>query len=530
MFSTVGLTGKRPLRTIRGREFNRVGTARCQHHWARNVHFIPLKKTCIWKNGNAANTVIRIRLGDRTACQHDGTAVVNESPLERSSGNRRRMNMKPREIMRAAWRNSFAHRRPRSNSKNHALRRIGAADEALEVLSRVNEREFPEVILQKANCHSSLWRYREAVPLLRSFLMRVAPHLYSSKVAKINLLAALIFLGDSEGVERLIADLHQHLSPTETPLLYGNYLELNSSWKIQCRLFYEALTLLDEAHRLLAKAEGTWDALLVEKGIAIAQSARAGKVLPGLHEIKGRAIANGQWEVNRDCDFHIALIERDLPLFEKLYFGTPYQSYRQRIQKIMTTIGLDTEFTSRTQFQWPPNANQKNILDLKDGALNGKPLDLKLGQAHHKLLLVLASDFYKPFPIANIFSQLHPGEYYYPIHSPNRVHQAIARFRRWCATESLPLAIEEHRGSYQLQVTSASFSLLLLQSTPDLEAEAIQLERVAKVFQTTFTTQEISEFLHNSPASSRRLVRWGVLSGKIEAIGKGKRRKYRFVA
>ena len=80
----------------------------------------------------------------------------------------------------------------------------------------------------------------------------------------------------------------------------------------------------------------------------------------------------------------------------------------------------------------------------------GKAKALKVGQVNHRLLVTLASDFYKPLRLASIYFGLYPREYYNPVSAPTRVHQAIISLRTWIEESGIDLSIEEENGFYRL--------------------------------------------------------------------------------
>jgi hypothetical protein len=79
---------------------------------------------------------------------------------------------------------------------------------------------------------------------------------------------------------------------------------------------------------------------------------------------------------------------------------------------------------------------------------------LKPGQLLHRLLATLASDFYRPFRLASLHSLLYPREYFNPVTSPMRVHQATRHLRAWLEEEGIALRIEEQHGLYRLTGTA----------------------------------------------------------------------------
>ena len=69
----------------------------------------------------------------------------------------------------------------------------------------------------------------------------------------------------------------------------------------------------------------------------------------------------------------------------------------------------------------------------------------------HRLLGALASDFYRPFRLASLHALLYPDQYFNPVSSPARFHQATRQLRAWLKASGLSLRLEETDGLYRLR-------------------------------------------------------------------------------
>lgn len=405
---------------------------------------------------------------------------------------------------------------------SHALRRLGAAEEALNVLHRLPTDRFPEILLQKANCYSTLWQYHEAAPLLREFLRVTNPESYLARVAHLNLLSACIALADGEGVARSTEALRPVLDSQSTPLIYGNFLELQAFWAITCGKYSEAIALAEHSRSVLLFAKGTWDALQAEKCIAVARSLMAGKVLPELHEIRIEAISNHQWEVWRDCDFWIARINNDKKLFQHLYFGSPYDFCRKNIEKFSGPMPESYVWT---------NGSGERIFDVAQGCFEGHDEAIKPAQIFHRVFSLLSRDFYKPFAMLTLHSKLFGG-YFDPHNSPNRVHQTMTRFRRWTEPEGIDLKIEPIGGMFRFEFLKPDFGLRVPREFDKSKTDAhiIYLNRAKQALKSEFSTEELQTVLDQSRSTALRILRRAAADGQIIPSGTGNKRRYRFAA
>ena len=106
-----------------------------------------------------------------------------------------------------------------------ALTYIGASDEALDLLSHLDSKEQPQVLLYHSFALFAQWDYRSAIPLLSGYI--ASPQLtdYQRLVGKVNLAAALINQNEHAAADRTIADILQATEEGNLQLLHGNALD-----------------------------------------------------------------------------------------------------------------------------------------------------------------------------------------------------------------------------------------------------------------------------------------------------------------
>jgi hypothetical protein len=222
----------------------------------------------------------------------------------------------------------------------------------------------------------------------------------------------------------------------------------------------------------------------------------------------------------------MALAADDRELLWKVYFGTPYAGFRQRIMR-MAARPLELP----ASYDWQPFPGvAKGRLDVETGETSGAAR-LKAGSLAHRLLKCLADDFYRPARIGTLFPQLFPDEYFDPVRCQSRVHNAIAKLRRECKAKKIPLTISEDFEEYHLQpsrpfiltVTAGSGS----SSGPVDAVENLLLLARREFGGRVFTSQELAARAKVSVDTVQRFLTRFVERQAVRREGKGRATKYK---
>lgn len=406
-----------------------------------------------------------------------------------------------------------------------SLIRVGATREGSTLLGGLAI--TPTVLLYLTHAKIAEWDYEGAVPLMRRYLQFETLDPYQRVVGLVNLASALV---------------HERKHEEAGPVLA---LVLDESHKGGFR-FAHATTLKiaaenallqedwESAEHFLAKSQeeitgaGSLDELLVDKWRAILDLRRQGAsavTLRKLALVRERAMQILHWETVRDCDRFEAQATRSSALFHHLFFGTPFECYRKHLaQDFPEMLPLPEDYV------WNPVGEGSRCLDVLHGRYGADGPALKRGQIVHRLLAALASDFYRPFRIADLHQALHGQSFYNPQTSPGQVKQAILRLRRWLAGADVPLSVEEENRFYRLRAARplgirvgaviqevAAYDEILEKLRQKLPSHAFSLSEAQKAL--SLPTRTISRALSEARAD-------GVL------VRQGRRRsaKYRFAA
>lgn len=399
------------------------------------------------------------------------------------------------------------------------LNRFGANDEAERLLATVSPEKYPRVLLYRAFVQISRWEYSESIPPLRELLQLNALTSYERVIARTNLAAALVYEGERGKATFQLRELLHECSVKRWYLALGRVLELSAENYISSKKWDAAEKFLAKADEILSGGDGV-DRFLVRKFRAFVEylrNPRAAQREGALMAIRAEAEKRGHWETVRQCDRTIAISRKDRDLFLKVFFGTPFLSFRERLRKDFTAATLPPFYS------WCPADSAGSELDLAEGEWNGRAF-LKVGQAPHRLLSALSTDFYRPFRTATLFSRLFPDEHYNPEHSPARVRQAMLRLRGLMRSEGIPLVVQEDQGFYRL---SATAPVQIRVGAGVISRNDAYLARLASHFSTSaFSMSQAVQALGIPRRSAQRIIEEA--GDKLERLGRGMSTRYQF--
>jgi hypothetical protein len=403
-----------------------------------------------------------------------------------------------------------------------SLRKLGAVNEAEQMLRGVNAERNPDALLILAFCHFSKWQYHETLPLLERCIANESLPAYRRTVAKLNLAATYVYLERYDQAVPLLNELKKHTVEFGHKLLHGNVLELLAQTAIAGDQWAQARDQLEQAGRILNEVDSV-DGLFVHKWQAILKSLELRAAQPELGQVRERALREQHWETVRECDFYLGLTGADPELLQHLYFGTPFTSYREKIvRRAGPTLSLPEHYIWSQK-----DGARESLIEVGSGQCAGRE-GLAEGQLIHRLLIVLSRDFYRPAPLLALFGALFPDEFFNPVSSPNRIHQATKKLRVWLREIQADAELIETEGSYLLK--PGQHCGFKLPSEPlSLDQDQLLLAKLARAYggRSEITARELSKELDVSLATSKRLLLLATRLGDMEMIGGGASSRYR---
>lgn len=407
------------------------------------------------------------------------------------------------------------------------LVKIGAVAESEQLLGDLDPAALPRVLLYQSFVQFARWDYQSAIPVLTRYLTTPNLTRYDRMVGKINLAAALIYEEHHRKAEYLVGEMLYETSLRRWKLALGKVFEMGAQNFVAQGKWAKAEEFLARAESTLA-GTASLDLFFLRKLHAIARYLRSrgsAEATLGLRAIRSEAAELAHWETIRDCDRFIALGAKDAKLLQHVYFGTPFESFRDKLRGPLAALGPLPE-----TYRWHLSeaAGKARELDLGTGALSTGGEPLKVGQAPHRLLKTLASDFYRPFRTPSLFDETYPGEFYNPVSAPLRVRQIVKRLRQWLSQNGFPLRIDESGGSYRLAADKPCV-LVVPQAKQRLTKYDLTLERLRGALpDRPFSKQQACETLAMPARSVLRVLEQAIAEEKIEKLGKSNATRYVF--
>jgi len=299
------------------------------------------------------------------------------------------------------------------------LLRSGAVPEALEKLGGVDTHEVPDALLYRAFGHFARWEYAAAIPHLESYLKEsLTP--YARLVGRTNLGSAH---AECRHHDVALTILNENIRETQA----GGHLQLQGNCHAFCAQVHMqngdyklARKEIEAAQRIFPLTQIN-DHFLVTRLALLLEGLETKSEAP-FEKLRQLAVSKRAWGSLRDADLFSLKVRFDHVRHLHLYFGTPFAGFRERIEQELGRT------PARSVYVLGPIRSPR--LDLTTGKINGTAM-FRTGGKCHQMLEVLLRDFYQPYRIAGLYSELFPREQYDIQSSPGRVHQLLWRTRQW---------------------------------------------------------------------------------------------------
>lgn len=223
--------------------------------------------------------------------------------------------------------------------------------------------------------------------------------------------------------------------------------------------------------------------------------------------------------------YHQALQSKDSLSVLAWLYSCPYPAGRNLLtQRCAQWFKKPTPFFYRNY----PGPVRGRVLDLAHGRESvSEGLQLKVGQALHRLLIALLTDRMGPVPIAALFERVFPEERYNPWTSNNRVHQLVRHLKRSFIDFKVPLKVLERKGRYQI-LPIGEYTIAYTTPLFNLPIDALSLRLELGLPRKPFSVREGAEALKISKRFALQLLKNGEKQGLIRSYGKSKSTLYTF--
>jgi hypothetical protein len=398
------------------------------------------------------------------------------------------------------------------------LIRIGAVAEGFAKLQSVNIDQAPESLLYRAFGHFGRWEFAESVPLLQKYLTTPLSD-YDRLVGKANLAFAQVECRQHEAATKLLNELVKSTRELGHMGLLYNCQALQAQIHIQEGDYSQAEGELKSIRQTFPQSKIN-DHFLVTKWLLILEGLKENNPLP-FDRMRNLAAERCDWVALREAEFFSLKVHFDEARFLSLLFGTPYASFRERINKEFARA------SDRSLYVLGPKKAPR--FDLRTGTIDGRKA-LRPGEQVHQMTEVLLRDFYEPLRTARLFSELFPGELFNVSSTPARVRKSVQRARQWYSENKIPVLIIEDGGFYSLRI-DGDFSFLVPLDRGVIDSSAIQWNKFCEhaLHQDSFSNKDVCTKLNLSVSAAQSLINWAIGEGLVSRFGESKRNtRYKF--
>ncbi len=395
---------------------------------------------------------------------------------------------------------------------------IGSIKESIEILDALDSTLNPKVLLHKAFICFSRWDYVGALTNLQDFTKIVDDNSFDSLVGKANLLMCKVYLL-REGFET------QNSGLIENQLIdFINLLDQLNFNKLKLSMI-EVLGQYFLSQRKFDLAKKYFEILLNESNLTQREKIFASKwyyineleqsktvqdnALKKLLTLKKNSMKVQNFETARDIDFHIGRIFKNEFLLNKVYFGTPFEQFKNRVERQLTQLNL--RLADIFYFNSISNSNliysnatieyinyidseSKNVNSMNRSSTFVTPSCYKinnfdcLSHLEKQTFKLLLQDFYADAKIGSLHAQLYPKEYFNPFSSPQKIHSLVYRLNKSLNTNFLKLSVKFKTSGYSLKVNKNYSFLIENQLKSEFKSEK-RIEVIISKIQSNFKSK-----------------------------------------
>ena len=358
-----------------------------------------------------------------------------------------------------------------------SVRRLGLINQALILLERAPD--LPKTHLNRAFCYIHYWDYEKAQVELIAFLKSPELSKKQQLVGKVNLLTCLVENKEYVRALNFLDDFEAECAE-ESPHLLLNCEETRGQILFKMGKYEEALKVL-EAVKVQTHEEQGQASLFIEKWLILTKIA-LGILLPispEVLEFKKQVRREGFWEVMRDFNWQQARLTNNTTLMRHVFFGTPYNCFREHILNDANPLVFEESFN------WMDSRSSEETTEIFNFFEVSK-IPMAYGKSVHRLLMLLASDFYQPWSVVRIFNHLFPEELFDPTTSLKKVYRLIEQLQKIINKENIKLSLESTSNGYRLRPKPGCVFLInknmIFKDRESLLAEALRFYGVTENF------------------------------------------------
>lgn len=400
-----------------------------------------------------------------------------------------------------------------------SIRGLGLVNQSLNLLSRVSDQ--PNKFLYCAYGLINKWDYKNAAIFLEKYIAQ--PNISEKQiiVAKLNLASCYVATLEFENALEIVAKI-ENLAREKYIQLYLNSQEIKGQIYIQQKRFSEAHQVLNYAREKSENEIGNTSLFIKKWHILL--DCYEGKLAfsdDKIFEFKKTIRTQKHWETLRDFDLHVGLAFKNNSLVNHVYFGSPHEAYKERIKK----LSLLTFYPNYIWINQVGTNNQAYGFDSFE-----KIKSYPEGMLLHRLLLVLLSDFYRPWGVGRIFDSLFPQSIYDPFSSPKKIYRLIEKLKNVILEDNIPLELKATKQGYRLRPQGKCYVKIKDKMIFSSREDYFIYKWKSVIGERSLLRTDIQSYFNLQQGQAVLLINKMISEGFIKAVGKGRATKYKLVS
>ncbi len=419
-----------------------------------------------------------------------------------------------------------------------ALTLLDATKEARKLLDTVSVKTLDDYLLFTAfNCIRE-WDYLSAIEPLEKYISQISDS-YKKAIGTINLLQSYISCAKLDLAKQLIDEgsLEKFLVDKSKLRLLGNFYELTAQLYFQKKDWDLAESALKSAQKFSLNNKSV-DDLFVNKWKLLVDMHRGdgeGNFKDRWLEMRSKAYALAHFETVRDLDFHYALCSRSDDILSYVYWGTPYEGFREKLRnsyrdKHSKELHIEDScqrpiFKEREKLDFNFTASK---VPRFDSAQIKEQAHLIKDSLELKLFDVLNADFYKEASAYFIFEKVYEDEFFNPNSSPAKIRQVVYRLKDTLKQMGAPITVSFEERGYLLVPSDSDCVIIDSKSRNSYTRHHDLLEKIKKVFANeAFKAKDLIAVVEISARSVANALKDMLEDGELEKMGSGPNTSYR---
>lgn len=364
--------------------------------------------------------------------------------------------------------------------------------------------------------------YEKAIPYIKKYIDTVEDE-YKKKVGELNLCACYVGTSSYDIAEKHLLGLKKYFDSNGHKTLLANAEELHGQVHIYNRDWAAASECLNRAEVLNTDGNKLYSLFIEKWKLVVAINlGRASVSQVQAFVSKANKMKNAQ--SSRDVLYHWAHCNDDYELLKKVYFGTPFGSYREMILRDHPKLKDEpaTPWNGSWFFhEWSREFKLQKVATEQ----------VSLSKNEIKALEALTEDFFEPKSVGSLFEAIFPDEFLNPEYSIGKTYKIIQRLNKKLRDNNIPITVLNNNNIYFLDIDNGWMISTINPDVKDQGNMSTAEGRLVSEFQAQpFTRSEVMDVFHLEKSTAVRWLKELRDKGLVQKIGQGPGSFYRIAA